>query len=341
MKAFFDDRQWDHNPKHFMANGAISPNPEQPERIAILKKGAVAAGCDFLRPDDAGLGPIAAIHSPQYLRFLQTIYQRWGHIKGGGAEVNPNVHPMNRTDSYTKYSVGQAGFHQADTACPIAEGTWSAAYWSAQSAIAGADTLIDGARAAYVLSRPPGHHAFADLAGGFCFLNNSAIAAERLRSRGFRPTILDVDVHHGNGTQGIFYSRHDVFTVSLHANPERFYPFFWGHSQEKGAGQGVGYNLNIPLERGTADEAYLQHLDLALKHVDDFGTDVLVVALGLDAFVDDPFKGLAISTQGFARIAKAIKALNRPTLLVQEGGYICDALADNLTSFLDVFTASP
>ncbi|MGB0609274.1 MAG: histone deacetylase family protein, partial [Paracoccaceae bacterium] len=189
--------------------------------------------------------------------------------------------------------------------------------------------------------RPPGHHAFADLAGGFCFLNNSAIAAERLRNRGFRPTILDVDVHHGNGTQGIFYSRHDVFTVSLHANPERFYPFFWGHYQEKGAGQGVGYNLNIPLERGTADEAYLQHLDLALKHIDDFGTDVIVVALGLDAFVDDPFKGLAISTQGFARIAKAIKALNRPTLLVQEGGYICDALADNLTSFLDVFAASP
>ena len=125
MKAFFDKRQWDHNPKHFMANGVISPNLEQPQRIEILRKGAVAAGCNFLSPDDAGLGPIAAIHSPQYLRFLQTIYQRWGHIKGSGAEVIPNVHPMNRTDSYPKSAVGQAGFHQADTACPIAEGTWN------------------------------------------------------------------------------------------------------------------------------------------------------------------------------------------------------------------------
>ena len=338
MQAFFDDRQWDHDPKHFMANGAVSPNPEQPQRIDILQKGAKAAGCVFKTPNDAGMGPLADIHSTPYLRFLQTIYQRWQHIDGGGPEVIPNVHPMNRTDSYPKSAVGQAGFHQADTACPIAKGTWSGAYWSAQSAIAGADAIAAGKDAAYVLARPPGHHAFADLAGGFCFLNNSAIAAERLRKCGFRPAILDVDVHHGNGTQGIFYQRRDVFTVSLHANPERFYPFFWGHAQERGRGEGAGYNLNMPLERGTADDVYLQHLDHALRHIDDFGTDVLVVALGLDAFVDDPFKGLAITTKGFARIAEIIKALNRPTLLVQEGGYICDALADNLTSFLDVFS---
>jgi len=127
--------------------------------------------------------------------------------------------------------------------------------------------------------------------------------------------------------------------VSLHANPERFYPFFWGHAQERGTNQGSGYNLNIPIARGAANDVYLKHLDNALKHIDDFGTDVLVVALGLDAFIDDPFKGLAITTEGFAHIASAIKTLNRPTLLVQEGGYICDALADNLTSFLDVFTA--
>ncbi len=258
MKAFFDDRQWHHDPKHFMANGAILPNPEQPKRIEVLHAAAQEAGCVFDTPADAGLGPIAALHSPEYLTFLQTIYKRWQYIDGAGDEVIPNIHPANRTDSYPRSAVGQAGFHQADTACPIASGTWEAAYWSAQSAISGADAIAAGAPAAYALSRPPGHHAFGDLAGGFCFLNNSAIAAERLRNKGLRAAILDVDVHHGNGTQGIFYHRDDVLTVSIHADPVRFYPFFWGHAQERGAGAGLGYNLNIPLARGTEDAEFLQ-----------------------------------------------------------------------------------
>ncbi|MBR9864714.1 MAG: histone deacetylase family protein [Rhodobacteraceae bacterium] len=337
MKAFFDDRQWNHDPKHFMASGALQPNPEQPARIEMLRSGADAAGCRFEPPQDAGLGPIAAIHSPEYLTFLQNIYKRWQYIDGAGAEVIPNIHPANRTDSYPRSAVGQAGYHQADTACPIAEGTWEAAYWSAQSAISGADSLIDGGHSAYVLSRPPGHHAFGDLAGGFCFLNNSAIAAERLRAKGLRPAILDVDVHHGNGTQGIFYNRDDVLTVSIHADPERFYPFFWGHAHERGAGAGLGYNLNLPLARGTNDADFLKSLDSALARVRAFGADAVVIALGLDAFIDDPFKGLAVTTEGFGRIGAAIAGLKLPTLLVQEGGYLCDELGENLTSVLNGF----
>lgn len=335
MKAFFDDRQWKHDPKHFMANGAIRPSPEQPERIARLTAGAKAAGCEFHAPSDVGMGPLAAVHTPEYLAFLQTIYPRWRRIDGAGAEVIPNIHPANRSDGYPKSAVGQAGYHQADTACPIAEHTWEAAYWSAQSAVAGADALTSGSTAAYVLSRPPGHHAFADLAGGFCFLNNSAIAAERLLAAGHRPAILDVDVHHGNGTQGIFYDRADVLTVSIHADPARFYPFFWGHAQERGTGAGMGCNLNLPLERGTGDDAYLRTLDRAIDRVSAFGCTALVVALGLDAHEDDPFQGLAITTSGFARIGAAIAALKLPTLYVQEGGYLSDALQHNLTSFLD------
>lgn len=334
MKAIFDKRQWNHQPKHFMANGATLPNPEQAERIERLLAGAKAAGCIFQAPDDAGIGPIAALHSPEYLTFLRTIYTRWQHIDGGGAEVIPNIHPANRTDSYPKSAVGQAGFHQADTACPIASGTWEAAYWSAQTAIAGADLLLAGEQGAYALSRPPGHHAFGDLAGGFCFLNNSGIAAQRLLAGGRRVAILDVDVHHGNGTQGIFYNRDDVLTVSIHADPERFYPFFWGQAHERGAGAGLGYNLNLPLPRGTGDDAYLATLDIALTRIAEFGADVVVVALGLDAFIDDPFKGLAITTAGFGRITGAIAGLSLPCLFVQEGGYICDALGDNLTSAL-------
>lgn len=337
MKAIFDDRQWKHQPKHFMANGAILPNPEQAERIEYLLAGARAAGCAFQAPDDAGFGPIAALHSAEYLTFLQNIYTRWQRMEGAGAEVIPNIHPATRGDSYPKSAIGQAGYHQADTACPIAAGTWEAAYWSAQSAVTGADLLLGGERAAYALSRPPGHHAFGDLAGGFCFLNNSGIAAERFLASGLRPAILDVDVHHGNGTQGIFYNRADVLTVSIHADPARFYPFFWGHAHERGAGPGLGYNLNLPLPRGTDDTGFLATLDVALQQVRSFGADVVVVALGLDAYEGDPFKGLAVTTAGFARIGAAIAGLGLPCLFVQEGGYICDALGDNLTSVLGGF----
>lgn len=334
MKAIFDDRQRLHDPQHFMANGKTYPSPESPERITRLMAGARAAGCVFEAPRDAGLGPIGAIHSTEYLHFLRTIYTRWQRIPDAGPEVIPNIHPAARSDNYPKSAIGQAGYHQADTACPIGAQTWEAAYWSAQSAITGADLVAGGARAVYVLARPPGHHAFADLAGGFCFLNNSAIAAERLRAQGLRPAILDVDVHHGNGTQGIFYARDDVLTVSIHADSDRFYPFFWGGAQERGEGRGMGYNLNLPLPRGADDAGYLAALDTGLSHITAFGADVVVVALGLDAHVDDPFKGLAVTTEGFGRIAAAIAGLGLPLVLVQEGGYVSDALSDNLAAFL-------
>ena len=339
MKAIFDERQWRHDPRHFMANGAIKPNPEQPERIRRLSDGAREAGCDFEAPRDAGMGPIAAIHSAEYLTFLRTIYPRWQRIDGAGEEVIPNIHPASRSDGYPKSAVGQAGYHQADTACPIAEGTWEAAYWSAQSAVTGADMVVDGARAAYALCRPPGHHAYPDMAGGFCFLSNSAIAAERLLRAGRRPAILDVDVHHGNGTQGAFYTRGDVLTVSIHADPARFYPFFWGHAQERGEGAGRGANLNLPLERGTGDDDYLRTLDRAFTQIESFGTDALVVALGLDAHENDPFQGLAVTTPGFGRIGAAIAGLGLPTLFVQEGGYLSDDLSRNLTATLTGFEA--
>ncbi|MBK0328513.1 histone deacetylase family protein [Rhodobacteraceae bacterium F11138] len=337
MKAVFDERQWQHDPRHFMANGTVLPNPEQPERIRVLRAGAEAAGCNFEPPADAGMGPIAAVHTAEYLTFLETIHSRWQRIDGAGEEVIPNIHPASRRDGYPKSAVGQAGYHQADTACPISSGTWDAAYWSAQSAISGADLMATGARSAYVLSRPPGHHAFADLAGGFCFLNNSGIAAQRLCAAGLRPAILDVDVHHGNGTQGIFYHRNDVLTVSIHADPARFYPFFWGHAQERGAGAGLGCNLNLPLERGTADQDYLATLETALRRVTSFGTDVLVVALGLDAAVDDPFQGLAVTGDGFARIGAALAGTGLPVLFIQEGGYLSDSLGSNLTRILSGF----
>ena len=334
MRAVLDDRQSIHDPKHFMANGAILPSPEQPARIGVLRAGAEAAGCVFEAPVDAGLAPVAAVHTPEYIQFLRTIHARWCRIEGAGPEVIPNIHPDSRGAGYPRSAVGQAGYHQADTACPIGEGTWESAYWSAQTAVTAAEIVADGARAVYALCRPPGHHAYADLAGGFCFLNNAAIAAARLGARGFRPAVLDVDVHHGNGTQGIFEARADVLTVSLHADPVRFYPFFWGHAQERGIGRGRGANLNLPLPRGTGDDAYLAALDTAFERIAAFAADAIVLALGLDIHEADPFKGFAVTTAGFERIGAAVAGLGLPVAVVQEGGYLQPALGDNLAAAL-------
>ncbi len=182
-----------------------------------------------------------------------------------------------------------------------------------------AEAVMSGEPAAYALCRPPGHHAFADVAGGFCFINNSAVAAQRLRKNAARVAILDVDLHHGNGTQGIFYARPDVLTVSIHADPVRFYPFFWGYADERGEGAGLGYNYNLPLERKSGDAVFLEALEAACKRIEAFAPEALVVALGLDAFEGDPFGGLSVSTPGFARIAEAI-AQTRPADGDRAGG---------------------
>jgi acetoin utilization deacetylase AcuC-like enzyme len=340
MKAFFAEEQRRHDPKAFLSSGAPQPNPEKPARVERLLAGARAAGCEILRPRKSGLGPIAEIHTAEYLDFLKHIYPRWRRIEGASEEVIPNIHPIARGGSYPASAVGQAGYHMADTACPISAETFDSALWSASTALAAADAVLSGASSAYALCRPPGHHAFADVAGGFCFLNNSAIAAQRLRNAAKRVAILDVDLHHGNGTQGIFYARGDVLTVSIHADPVRFYPFFWGHADERGDGPGLGANLNLPLPRKTADAGFLEALDAGLRRIRSHAPDALVVALGLDAFEGDPFGGLSVTTAGFARIAGAIAGLALPTVIVQEGGYLCDALGENLTAFLTGFAAA-
>lgn len=339
MKAYFADEQRRHDPKSFLSSGAPKPNPEVPERIERLLGGAKAAGCIVERPKSFGLGPIAAIHTPEYIEFLQRIFERWQRIEGASAEVIPNIHPIARGGSRPDSAVGQAGYHMADTSCPISEQTFESSCWSAWTAVAAAEAIDAGAPSAYALCRPPGHHAFADVAGGFCFFNNSGIAAQRLRKSADRVAILDVDLHHGNGTQGVFYRRADVLTVSIHADPVRFYPFFWGYADERGEGPGLGYNLNLPLERKSGDEIFLQALAAGIRRIEAFAPDALVVALGLDAFEGDPFGGLSVSTPGFARIGEAIATLDLPTVIVQEGGYLCDALSDNLTSFLTGFAS--
>jgi acetoin utilization deacetylase AcuC-like enzyme len=337
MITVYDDAQRAHDPQCFLTSGASAPCPEKPSRIDALLRGVAQLGGPVVAPPDAGMGPIRAVHPDRYLDFLRTIHARWARIPGASAEVIANIHPFARDGGYPLSAVGQAGFHMTDTSCPISAETWGSAYASAQTAIHAARLLQGGERAAYALCRPPGHHAFAEVAGGFCYLNNTAIAAQMLTTAGHRVGILDVDLHHGNGTQGIFYDRAEVLTVSIHAHPERFYPFFWGYPDETGDGPGKGANLNLCLERGTGDAGFLVALGTALDRITLWGADTLVLALGLDAFIGDPFAGLAVTTEGFARIGAAVAALGLPTVIVQEGGYLCPELGDNLAAVLGAF----
>ncbi|KAA5605375.1 histone deacetylase family protein [Roseospira marina] len=333
MKVFFDPIQKAHAPETFLVSGMWRPCPEVPERADRFLAAVRDLGLSVTAPGDAGMAPLAAIHTAEYLDFLRTIHARWQDL-GGSRDVLPNVHPVGREGCYPRSPVGRAGYHLGDTACPVTAETWEAVYRSAQTAVAAADAVRGGDRVAYALCRPPGHHAAADLAGGFCYLNNAAIAAQRLRSVYDRVATLDIDLHHGNGTQNIFYQRGDVLTVSLHADPMDFYPFFWGHAAERGAGPGLGANLNLPLALGTEEAGWLAALDVALARIAAFAPGALVVSLGVDASAADPFGGLRVSPEGFVAAGQRIAALGLPTALVQEGGYLSDSLGLCLNRFL-------
>ncbi len=339
MHVIFSDAQRAHHPRHFLAAGVVRDCPEVPARIDHLLAGVAALGLPITAPPDLGTAPAAAVHTRAYLDFLAGIHARWQAVPGAGAEVIPNVHPRSRADGYPATAVGQAGWHQADTACPIGPETWAAALASSHAAAHAADRVAAGDGPAYALCRPPGHHAFADQAGGFCYLNNTAIAAERLRRQVARVAVLDIDLHHGNGTQGIFFARGDVLTASIHADPAGFYPYYWGHAGEQGEGGGAGANLNLPLALGTGDDGVAAALETACARIAAFEAQALVVALGLDAYAGDPLAGLAVSTPGFARLGHRIAAIGLPTVLVQEGGYPSPALGDNLAAFLGGFLA--
>ena len=315
---------------------AFVASAECPERaIDVIHAIRDAAFGEMRAPRSFGDEKITAVHSRAYLKFLEHAHDRWLRIDGASEAVTPNIHPDSRAAGYPASVVAQAGFHMSDASAPITGGTWSSACCSAWTAAHAASLVLAGEPRAYALCRPPGHHAFSDMAGGFCYLNNTAIAAQMLRGAYDRVAILDVDLHHGNGTQSIFYVRNDVLTVSIHADPERFYPFFWGYAGEQGKDAGLGYNLNLPLPRGSGDTEFLSALEVAIERIRAFAPGALVIALGLDAFEGDPFGGLRVSTPGFRGIAASIASgLRLPTLIVQEGGYLCDELGENLNQFL-------
>ncbi len=337
MRAFFDARQLRHAPETYLRFGAAQPHPEQPERATVLRDMLEAEGFEIAVPQDAGIGPIKAVHDPAYVDFLADAHSRFMAVALPGALAIPTHHPGRRRGREPRDIRGQLGWWITDTSLPLTEGSWEAAYWSAQSAVAAAEAVASGARAAYALCRPPGHHAMADAGNGFCFFNNACIAVERLRARFARLALLDVDVHTGNGSMDILYDRGDVFFCSLHPDPATFATWFLGHADETGAGEGAGTTLNILLDHGASEAEVLAHLDRGLDAIRGFGPEALVVSLGFDMAADDPLAAVAVHAGGFAEMARRIAALGLPTVLVQEGGYLGPSLAANARAFLTTF----
>lgn len=296
---------------------------------------------------ESGLGEIIApqvfddnkylrIHSPDYLAFLKSVWDEWVASNEKGANARPDTFVgagMRHAD--TECVVGKLGRYSFDSTSPFVAGSWQAIQTSANIALTGAELIRGDDRIAFAACRPPGHHATETYCGGYCYLNNNSLAAQSLLDGGAsRVAILDVDYHHGNGTQSIFYSRNDVLTISLHADPGVEYPYFLGYADEPGEGHGHGFNVNYPLPFGTAWNSYEKALADALDQVVRFSPDALVVALGLDTFAGDPTTYFEITTDDFTRMGETIARLKLPTLVVLEGGYSVDWIGRNTVNFL-------
>jgi len=344
MKVFYSEQQDRHAPAQFLLRGKLAPSPEGPVRAQTLMQALDTTDIVLVDPEQTDAQALRErllrIHSDRYLNFLETIVEQWQQLPGASERVTPNVHPCGTASHYPSHPIGRAGWHLHDMACPLEPGSFDGIMASAASAQAAALAVLKGDASSYALCRPPGHHAGPERAGGFCFLNNTALAATVLRERFERVAIVDVDLHHGNGTQDIFWSRPDVWTGSVHVDPDEFYPFYWGAAAETGAGEGQGFNANYPLPLGADGNAFMSALDRLLKQMDEFDPGAIVIALGLDAHKDDPLAGMALETSDFKRIGQRLARLTRPVVLIQEGGYPTDSLAANLKEFLAGFQGS-
>ena len=339
MKAFWDPVQLRHAPRFFLQRGQLRANFEVPGRAEALLGGLATLGIAPTAPGQADLAAVRTVHDAAYLDFLRDAPAAWAALPDAGPEIVPNMHPtpemLAQGARPSAVVIGQAGWFVPDNSTPVTADTWASAIAAAACALAAADEASAG-RHAYALCRPPGHHAYGARAGGHCFLNNAAIAAERLRARGAaRVGVLDVDSHHGNGTQGIFWERGDVAFASVHGDPNGYYPWYVGHADEHGGGAGAGATHNMPLPRGSGDAAWLEAVDAGLAAMS--GVDALVLSLGFDASVDEPLNYLSVSDDGFARMAERVAGFGVPVAIVQEGGYNLDRLGPLLARTLPAF----
>ena len=334
MRRFFSARQLAHAPVQELHNGGFMPYSEVPARAeAILRS---IGGAE--EPEDRGVTAIEAVHAADYLAFLSDAPALW-RAAGRAGEAIPYAFPVvGRRPLRLSRVDALLGRYSSDATTPITATTWDSGYWNAQTALAATHAVLGGERSAFALCRPPGHHAGADYCGGYCHLNLAAIAAQAARDAGVgRVAVLDIDYHHGNGTQDIFWERGDVFYASVHADPATDYPFYWGHADERGEGAGEGATLNLPLPHGTTLDAFRRAQATALEAIARFGPGLLVVSFGADTWEGDPISHFALSTGDYAPLARDIAACGWPTVVVMEGGYAVEALGANVQSFLSGF----
>ena len=339
MKIFYSETHRRHEPPFEVFDGGLRvPYLENPDRMdKILTALYTVDWADIHTPKDFGLDPILAVHDKEYLDFLASAWTEWlATAPQDSSTLLPATFALRRHPHKPKSLLGRAGYYMMDLSACIVEGTYQASLASANCALSAAESVVNGQRSAFALCRPPGHHAGKDYAGGYCFINNAAVAANLLSQKG-SVAVLDVDYHCGNGTQDIFYDRADVLTISIHADPDYEYPSYIGFADERGEGRGLGYHHNFPLPAGTDDTAYLETLGQALQKIREFKPAYLVVSAGMDIYADDPLGRIKVTTEGIGEIAKSIADLELPTVIIMEGGYANAALGKNILAFLSAF----
>ncbi len=342
MLIFTTAEQADHDPAHEIFRGQRVPCFENPSRAAFVEQALRAAGHTLRRPDTDSADLLSQVHSPRYLQFLRTAWDQWLALDAANAGVQPfpSVWPVRtlRSDVEPANFIARLGLYSMDNGSPMVAGTWVAAKAAADAAASAARALGQGERAVFCATRPPGHHAGPDFMGGYCFINHAAVCAQALRAGGAqRVAVLDVDYHHGNGTQAIFYERADVLFVSIHGDPRTEYPFYLGHADETGAGAGQGCNLNLPLAAGASVATWFDALDTACARVAAHRPDALVVSLGLDTFAGDPISRFQLQTGDFRRLGRRLQRLGLPTAFILEGGYAAAELGQNAAQVLQGF----
>lgn len=336
MLTVFSEKHALRNAKTELYGGELVPPFECPVRaeyvLAHLKK--VELG-KVIVADEFGLDPITRIHDPAFLDFLEQCWRDW-QAEGYRGEAIPTVWPARGMQQRIPNHIGgRLGYYAMAGETAISNGTWEAARASVNVALTAQAVIKNGASEAFALCRPPGHHAAGDMFGGYCFINNAAVSAQAFIDQGAsRVAILDVDFHHGNGTQAIFYNRSDVMFLSLHGDPKDAFPHFLGYEDETGSGAGEGFNFNYPMSPGTNYKTWESALDDACKKIANYSPDALVISLGVDTFEHDPISFFKLTSDDFKRYGATIGALKLPTLFIMEGGYAVDEIGLNTVNVL-------
>jgi acetoin utilization deacetylase AcuC-like enzyme len=342
MKVVYSEDHRYHFAQAELSFGQFVTPFERPSRIEYILRRLKERNFDDVRaPGKFDAKAARRVHDSGFLKFLETAWDEWAR-EGHRGEIIPSGFPARRMQQRLPRNIdGKAGYYALATETAITAGTWIAATASAAVAQSAQRIVAGGERVAFALCRPPGHHAALDMYGGYCFLNNAAIAAQMFVDQGAkRVAILDVDFHHGNGTQDIFYKRDDVLFLSLHGQPQDAYPYFLGYGDETGEGKGEGFNVNYPMPAGTPYSVWSRALEDACKRIKKYGPEALIVSLGVDTFKDDPISFFKLKSEDFKRYGARIAKLNVPTLFVMEGGYAIEAIGVNTVNVLEGFAGN-